>query len=271
MVAPEGSDDVLTELKLQFDSADGQVREGKVTLHAEGSLTSDEALRPLQIGLYWVEAGDVFLGASSVSNRVRMPSPGPDGHVRWSSRTTLILGRNMTGWLYAAVVNGQTLKTTTLVPNETGQDVRAHRRRFDLGQLRHAPRLLKRMGRELAREADEGLCSVARSGCYLTSVCCGMVGLADDCLELRVLRRFRDGWLRQQPGGPAEIDEYRRIAPRIAAALWTAPDAAGQGRRIYLRFILPSVLLILCGQRRRAWMRYRQMVRDLERTCGPRA
>ena len=45
-------------------------------------------------------------------------------------------------------------------------------------------------------------------GCFLTSACTEARGLPDDCHELTVLRSFRDGYLRSQPEGEAEIAEY---------------------------------------------------------------
>ena len=45
-------------------------------------------------------------------------------------------------------------------------------------------------------------------GCFLTSACTEARGLPDDCHELTVLRAFRDGYLRSQPEGEAEIAEY---------------------------------------------------------------
>lgn len=45
-------------------------------------------------------------------------------------------------------------------------------------------------------------------GCYLTSACVTARGLSDQCEELQALRSFRDGYLSEQPGGPAEIEQY---------------------------------------------------------------
>ena len=44
--------------------------------------------------------------------------------------------------------------------------------------------------------------------CFITSAVCLSSGKPDDCEELRVMRTFRDMWLRKQPFGEAEIDDY---------------------------------------------------------------
>ena len=51
--------------------------------------------------------------------------------------------------------------------------------------------------------------------CFITTAVCEAEGKPDDCAELTAFRRFRDGWLSQQPDGPALIEEYYEIAPAI--------------------------------------------------------
>ena len=69
--------------------------------------------------------------------------------------------------------------------------------------------------------------SQSSSGCYLTSACVEAMQKSDDCFELTTLRRFRDEWLANQPGGKEEIEEYYRIAPEIVAKIH-ASDACAQ-------------------------------------------
>ena len=61
-------------------------------------------------------------------------------------------------------------------------------------------------------------------GCFLTSACTEARGLPDDCHELTVLRSFRDGYLRSQPEGEAEIAEYYAVAPKIVDAIRSKAD-----------------------------------------------
>ncbi|QRN96955.1 hypothetical protein JRI60_49685 [Archangium violaceum] len=61
--------------------------------------------------------------------------------------------------------------------------------------------------------------------CFLTTACVQARGLPDDCEELQVLRGFRDGYLRQLPGGPGLIQEYYALAPRIVERIHHRADA----------------------------------------------
>lgn len=54
-----------------------------------------------------------------------------------------------------------------------------------------------------------------KKGCFLTTAACELRGLADDCHELSVLRRFRDDVLVTSREGRALVEEYYRVAPRL--------------------------------------------------------
>src|SRR5690606_2326709 len=79
--------------------------------------------------------------------------------------------------------------------------------------------------------------------CFLTSACCTVLGLGDDCWELATLRRFRDGYMQGFAQGRADVARYYAEAPAIAQAL--VSSAAGRRRllRLYWRTIVPAVLL----------------------------
>ena len=101
----------------------------------------------------------------------------------------------------------------------------------------------------------------AGSSCFLTSACAIARGLPDDCFELTVLRGFRDGWLRDQPDGPALIAEYEAIAPAIVDRIHARPDAGAVFGRLYER-IEAAVGLVVRGEHVRALSAYRAMVLD---------
>ena len=105
-------------------------------------------------------------------------------------------------------------------------------------------------------------------GCFLTTACCDAFGRPDDGVELSTLRRFRDGWMSDQPGGAADIATYRRIAPRITAAIAADPNGRLELMRIYAGTILPCVALIRLGLNRAAWVLYRRMVERLQVKYG---
>jgi hypothetical protein len=80
---------------------------------------------------------------------------------------------------------------------------------------------------EELEHAEEAPAAARQAGrCFLTTACVAARGLADDCEELTVLRRFRDGWLLAQPGGGELVALYERVAPAIVRGIARRSDAA---------------------------------------------
>ena len=132
-----------------------------------------------------------------------------------------------------------------------------------------------RAGLEWAKERQTALAELAADdkcnppeGCFITSACCEMLGLSDDCFELRALRRYRDDVLAKRPGGPAAIVRYYELAPLILAQL---PDATRARRllSIYARYILPSALAASLGLNALAYRLYGRMMDELSRDLRP--
>ena len=105
-------------------------------------------------------------------------------------------------------------------------------------------------------------------GCFITTACCETLGLADDCFELRTLRRYRDEVLAKQPGGRQEIAAYYRLAPQILARL---PFEARERRlrSIYARYILPASLAARLGLDALAYRLYVKMLTELAGAFAP--
>jgi hypothetical protein len=103
--------------------------------------------------------------------------------------------------------------------------------------------------------------------CFLTSACCGAVGLPDDCAELTILRRFRDRVMMATPDGREAVARYYRLAPAILAEIARRGDA-GALRRLYFTDILPSVVAARLGFDRLARGLYTRMMRRLLRRYG---
>lgn len=117
-------------------------------------------------------------------------------------------------------------------------------------------------GLELAAQERSRLrgieeCAPPPSGaCFLTTACTETLGLADDCVELRTLRAFRDRSLARSANGRALVAHYYEVAPVILARL-PAVHRDRILRTVYGRFVLPSVLaarLGLGGLARRIYM-----------------
>jgi hypothetical protein len=100
-------------------------------------------------------------------------------------------------------------------------------------------------------------------GCFLTTACCAVVGLPDDCWELETLRRFRDGWMSRFAEGRADVERYYREAPAVAGRLSASRAGRSQLLRLYWTVIVPSAVLIRLGANRLAYRLYRRMMLDL--------
>ena len=117
----------------------------------------------------------------------------------------------------------------------------------------------------LAEERLNDECAAPESGCFITTACCEVLGLADDCFELRTLRRYRDEVLTMQPGGHAEIARYYVAAPRILARL-SINTRKERLLSVYARFVLPAAIAAKLGLNALA---YRLYVRMLTELAGP--
>ncbi|WP_146190516.1 CFI-box-CTERM domain-containing protein [Palleronia abyssalis] len=135
---------------------------------------------------------------------------------------------------------------------------------FDVAPLHDIDQVFDRAHASMEASLRARQCEPQTGGCHLTTVCCGMAGLADDCWELRTLRAFRDGWLVHQEGGRADIARYYQEAPKISRALAGDPRAA---RRVYLRFILPSAVMAYLRWNRAAWEIYRRGAAHASNRC----
>jgi hypothetical protein len=100
--------------------------------------------------------------------------------------------------------------------------------------------------------------------CLLTTACCELIGLDDDCFELRTLRAFRDGPLAAMPGGKEDVALYYQRAPLMLAEI----DRRGDSRlllQLYATHILPSALAARLGLNGLARTLYTDMMARLER------
>jgi hypothetical protein len=107
----------------------------------------------------------------------------------------------------------------------------------------------------------------APQGCFITSACCDLLGLDDDCFELRALRRYRDAVLAKRPGGREVIARYYAEAPFILARL-PAEARAPRLLRAYTRFILPAAIAARLGFAALAYRLYARMMQELARDAN---
>ena len=108
--------------------------------------------------------------------------------------------------------------------------------------------------------------SSGKSGCYLTTACVRVMGLPDDCLELNVLRNFRDKYLMSQPLGKKAVKEYYKTAPGIVQCIDKREDAQRIWQDTY-KDIGHAVSLILSKDFEGAFKYYKQMTSKLQDKC----
>jgi hypothetical protein len=116
----------------------------------------------------------------------------------------------------------------------------------------------------LAKSLEDDKCTPPAKGCLLTTACCEVLGLPDDCFELRTLRRYRDEVLPAMPGGSAAIAAYSLVAPSILDRL-PQDERVARLLSVYARFVLPSAVAARLGLNRLAYRLYALMMDELAR------
>jgi hypothetical protein len=115
----------------------------------------------------------------------------------------------------------------------------------------------------LAEKRDDNEC-VSPEGCFITTACCEVLGLDDNCFELRTLRRYRDEVLAKQPNGPAMIARYYALAPAVLTRLRRASTSPTQALlSVYARYVLPAALAARLGLDALAYRLYVRMLNEL--------
>lgn len=96
--------------------------------------------------------------------------------------------------------------------------------------------------------------------CFITTAVCEAENLPDDCYELTVLRKFRDGYMSKFP---EMVKEYYKIAPSIVAKLKSFPDG---GVKVFAdikeRYLLPAIAAIESDSPETALSIYVDMVKS---------
>jgi hypothetical protein len=140
--------------------------------------------------------------------------------------------------------------------------------KLDCESLRQALDWAAQRQSELAAQYNEQKCAPPEGGCFITTATCEVLGLDDDCFELRALRRYRDEVLATRPGGEADIASYYAIAPLVLARM---PQSTRHARLLllYARFVLPAAIAAHLGLNALAYRLYRRMIEGLARDFAP--
>ena len=133
--------------------------------------------------------------------------------------------------------------------------------RSDNQGTRDGARQLLQQIRELKAERAQQ----QNSGCFVTTAVCLSFNKPDDCYELTTFRKFRDGWLINQPDGRNLIAEYYSIAPRIVENINRLSDAAQIYKNIWWEYLSPCLDFIRNGDNISCKNKYVEMIRKLKR------
>lgn len=101
------------------------------------------------------------------------------------------------------------------------------------------------------------------SVCYLTTACTKTMNRPDNCLELEVLRDFRDNFLMKSSEGKRAVKEYYEVAPKIVQAVEKREDASEIWKEVY-GDIVHAMSLVLFGSFDKAFEHYKQMTLGLK-------
>ena len=102
-------------------------------------------------------------------------------------------------------------------------------------------------------------------GCYLTTACAVACKLGDNCMELQILRKFRDEWLKKRPFGEQEIKEYYETAPKLLTCMKQKPRYMELMKEIYASLIAPCVIHIQHEEMQEAYELYKETVNKLKK------
>lgn len=102
--------------------------------------------------------------------------------------------------------------------------------------------------------------------CYITTIVCEKLGLADDCFELQTLRGFRENYLQRDAKYIPILFEYDMVGPLIARSL--RGEDCDIIQKIFDFFIVPIVQRIIQKSPEDAISKYTQMTNMLKKHYG---
>lgn len=101
--------------------------------------------------------------------------------------------------------------------------------------------------------------------CFITTAVCESLDKTDDCYELNMFRRFRDGYLADQKEGQELIQEYYRKAPFIVGNINLMENSDSIYQNIWKEYLQDCLTFIESGQNEKCKNTYTAMFHELER------
>lgn len=103
-----------------------------------------------------------------------------------------------------------------------------------------------------------------RSDCYLTTIVCTILGFADDCEILNVMRMLRNNILQKNKRYMGLLMEYDFCGPRIAKCLLEDENAKWIAKELLENFLKPIILYIGNNDYEAAIVMYENMTNILK-------
>ena len=111
---------------------------------------------------------------------------------------------------------------------------------------------------------DEG-----SSNCYLSTACVVAMDKADDCEELRILRKFRDDYMKVDSKMKKDVEEYYQYAPKIVEKINSSENYRTIYEELYKRLVIPCVEYINSDKYKEAYLLYKETYKALKKEyCG---
>ena len=104
-----------------------------------------------------------------------------------------------------------------------------------------------------------------RGFCYITTAVCETLGKEDDCVELGILREYRDQYLLSTPCGEQIVESYYNIAPTIVNRINKEKHPKEIYKEILNAYISPCLALIEQGKNEECKKLYSTMMVTLEK------
>lgn len=109
---------------------------------------------------------------------------------------------------------------------------------------------------------------IDRPDCYLTTIICDILGFADDCEILTIIRSFRNNVLQKDLHYLGILIEYDTIGPKISECLKNDEDALWIAKELLKHFIQPIIVLINNKNYDAAAVMYQNMTSMLKENYG---
>jgi hypothetical protein len=101
------------------------------------------------------------------------------------------------------------------------------------------------------------------NSCYITTATCEAYGKPDDCYELTMFRKFRDGWLQNQSDGKELIARYYATAPAIVELINKQPERMSIYNDMNERYLSKCLSYIESGENEKCKETYIEMMEYL--------